>query len=146
MDTDSLDRPIGFWLKRLDELIEDTFEQALDDAGLCRRQWQALNVLRTGAVTRIDLAVALRPFLGEDAESGDLLVDNLVLRGWVTRHRDGSLTLTPAGHAARDAAAGRVAGIRGRILDGLSECDYLETVRVLRAMGDNLERALPSHC
>ena len=41
------DKPIGFWLKELDRLIDKHFEMQLSDAGLSRRQWQLLNCLRT---------------------------------------------------------------------------------------------------
>jgi hypothetical protein len=137
------ERPIGFWIKRLDRLIDDTFDHALGEAGLTRRQWQALSIMRSAAVTRTDLAAALQPFLVDGPESCDALVDALVMRGWVGCEADGSYALTAAGLAVREAASGHVAGIRAQLVDGLSERDYVETVRVLRAMGDNLERALP---
>jgi hypothetical protein len=38
-------RPIGYWLKHLDRLIEDTFERTLSMEGLTRRHWQVLNTL-----------------------------------------------------------------------------------------------------
>lgn len=138
---DTPERPIGFWLKRLDSLIEDAFDQLLADAGMSRRQWQALNVVRSGAATDADLAEALRPFLGEDAASRDALVGALRQRGWIAERAGGSYELTTDGQAARNAAGGRVAGLRTLLLEGLSDSDYVETVRVLRTMADNLERA-----
>ena len=36
-------KPIGWWLKELDRLLESSFEQVLAADGLTRRQWQALN-------------------------------------------------------------------------------------------------------
>ena len=38
-------RPIGYWLKKLDRLIDEQFERQLSEAGLSRRQWQLLNLL-----------------------------------------------------------------------------------------------------
>ena len=36
-------KPIGWWLKEVDRLLELSFEQVLAADGLTRRQWQALN-------------------------------------------------------------------------------------------------------
>ena len=40
------ERPIGYWLKKLDRLIDKHFELQLSNAGLARRQWQLLNLLK----------------------------------------------------------------------------------------------------
>jgi hypothetical protein len=40
-------RPIGYWLKHLDSMIEGTFERTLASEGLTRRHWQVLNTLHT---------------------------------------------------------------------------------------------------
>ena len=44
-------RPIGYWLKHLDRLIEATFDRTLADVGLGRRHWQTLNTLAGGPAT-----------------------------------------------------------------------------------------------
>jgi hypothetical protein len=41
----NIERPIGYWLKKLDRLIDDHFDLQLSNAGLTRRQWQLLNLL-----------------------------------------------------------------------------------------------------
>ena len=49
-------RPIGFWLKLVDRLIDEGFDAVLGDAGLTRRHWQVLNLLQAEPATlqRID--------------------------------------------------------------------------------------------
>ena len=42
---DQLQRPIGYWLKHLDRLIEASFERIFADEGLTRRDWQVLSTL-----------------------------------------------------------------------------------------------------
>ena len=39
------ERPIGYWLKKLDRLIDQQFETQLSTARLSRRQWLLLNLL-----------------------------------------------------------------------------------------------------
>jgi hypothetical protein len=37
-----MERPIGYWLKHLDRLIEEAFGDALAEQALSRRHWQAM--------------------------------------------------------------------------------------------------------
>ena len=41
-------RPIGYWLRLVDGLIDDQFAGTLDEHGVTRMQWQLLNVLARG--------------------------------------------------------------------------------------------------
>src|SRR5215813_2415405 len=59
-------RPIGYWLKHLDRLIEDTFSRALAEQGLTRRHWQVLNTLAREPAGPAELTKALDPFLHDD--------------------------------------------------------------------------------
>jgi hypothetical protein len=76
-------RPIGYWLKRLDGLIEENFERTLTGDGVTRRQWQALNTLHQRPSTQAELAEALQPFLVDDPGADRRMIDELVARGWV---------------------------------------------------------------
>lgn len=126
-----MQRMIGYRLKRLDQLIEDTFDRVFAAAGVSRRQWQVLNVLSRADATDDDLLEALRPF----GEGGTLdAVGELAARGWVVRH-----SLTSAGREAHAALAERVGAIRARMTAGVSEDEYHATMAVLERMTANLE-------
>ena len=56
-------RPIGFWLKLVDRLIDEGFDAVLGDAGLTRRHWQVLNLLQTEPATLQRIDTQLAPFL-----------------------------------------------------------------------------------
>ncbi|CEJ11411.1 hypothetical protein BN1110_01701 [bacterium YEK0313] len=138
-------RPIGYWLKHLDGLIERQFERALADAGLSRRHWQVLNVLNEAPAGRADVAAALAPFWNTAGEDLDQVLDGpggLATRGFVAADPTGRLALTAAGRAARAAAATQVEAQRRALLDGLTPEHYAETVRVLSVMAANAERML----
>jgi hypothetical protein len=60
-------RPIGFWLKLVDRLIDESFDSLLEEHGVTRRQWQLLNVLQRGPATLEQLDSAVAPFLREEA-------------------------------------------------------------------------------
>ena len=121
-------KPIGWWLKEVDRLLEESFERVLADDGLTRRQWQALNA----AAGQQTIAKALSPFLS-GAEEVAAVTGPLVERGWL----DGE-TLTGDGERALRALSGKVQAQRRRVTAGVSESEYLATVDVLRRMAANL--------
>lgn len=136
--TDVAVRPIGFWLKHLDNLIEQSFGRCLAEDGLSRRHWQTMNVLKQGAVADQDLTEAMRPFLREGAVLLGEVTEELVRRGWISRDTAGRFVFTAEGEAAYSAVAKRVHASRLRTMDGLTQAEYQETVRVLQRMADNL--------
>jgi hypothetical protein len=136
-----MEQMIGYRLKRLDQLIEDTFDRVLAAEGVSRRQWQTLNVLRRTPAGDAELDAALQPFWKTDTASAAEVVEELTRRGWVARDPDGRHALTPEGRAAHAALATSVGGIRETMSRGLTEQEYRTTMDVLGRMIDNLEAA-----
>ncbi|GAA4514149.1 MarR family winged helix-turn-helix transcriptional regulator [Actinoallomurus oryzae] len=133
------DRPIGYWLKHLDGLIESASDRTLAGHALSRRHWQAMNALRDAPLTADALRDALRPFWGEGVITLEGVVGDLAGRGWIAGE-DGRYALTERGRAAHAAVAERAGETRRAVLDGLTEQDYVATVRTLSRMAANLER------
>lgn len=130
-------RPIGYWLKHLDGLIEASFDRCLGDAGISRRHWQALNAVRENGA-RENAVASLRPFW---SDGGAEAIDDLVRREWIERDGD-SYRVTALGTDELTAVESRVAEIRARLTDGLTAQQYTATVEVLTTMAENLERSL----
>ena len=122
-------KPIGWWLKEVDRLLEDSFEQVLAADGLTRRQWQALNA----AAGPESIAAALAPFLTGDPAELTAVTDSLVERGWLSGDE-----LTAAGRDAMEALTAKVQALRRRVTAGVSDQEYGATVGVLRRMTENL--------
>jgi len=131
-------RPIGFWLKLVDRMIDEQFASTLEEHGVTRRQWQLLNVLYQGPATveRLDAAVA--PFLSAEApeSSADHLAE-LVDSGWVSVTR-GDYEFTDRGRAAFGRLTDVVATQRTLMTEGLTQEQYEETLVVLERMARNL--------
>lgn len=143
-------KPIGWWLKEVDRLLEQSFEQLLAADGLTRRQWQALNAAAGGTLgggagassqdgasapgggVSGAIAAALAPFLSGEAELAAVM-EPLVRRGWLVGE-----TLTAAGEDALRRLSEKVQEQRRRVTAGISEAEYLATVDVLRRMAGNL--------
>lgn len=134
-----VERPLGYWLKHLDRLIEAAFDRVLAEAGLGRRHWQVLNCLRSSARTEEEIVEALRPFWGPGAIPVDEVLGELVRRGWVAGDGAGRHALTPDGAAGHTAIQEKVNAIRAATASGLTEEDYQRTIATLRRMAENLE-------
>jgi DNA-binding MarR family transcriptional regulator len=133
-------RPIGYWLKHLDGLIEENFERTLAGEGVTRRQWQALNTLHQRPSTQAELAEALQPFLVDDPGADRRVIDELIVRGWVQQGEGNRLELTSAGVRAHAALLERIQATRQLLVRGVTQEEYLAVIDILRRMAKNLER------
>ena len=131
-------RPIGFWLKLVDRMIDEQFASTLDEHGVTRRQWQLLNVLSREPATVEQLDAAVAPFLSAESDetSADHLAE-LVDSGWVAVS-DGVYELLELGRAAFDRLADVVAEQRTLVTEGLTQQQYDEALAVLERMARNL--------
>ncbi|WP_349899209.1 MarR family winged helix-turn-helix transcriptional regulator [Parafrigoribacterium soli] len=131
-------RPIGFWLKLVDRLIDEQFERALADFEVTRHQWELLNILSPGPGTLTRLNHELEPFL--DASAGANAAEHLaglIDRGWVDVAFE-YYELTGEG-ASKHAELHRVvAKNRTGALADLSEEDYATTLRSLERVARTL--------
>jgi hypothetical protein len=135
-------RPIGFWLKLVDRLINEQFAETLEEHGVTRRQWQLLGVLASGPATVEELDEAVAPFLAREsadapAESSVEHLTELIESGWVSATPDG-YELTERGRTAFTRLSGVVADQRTQFAHGISDAEYLATVDVLRRVAKNL--------
>jgi hypothetical protein len=125
-------RPIGYWLKHLDALIESSFERTLVSDGLTRRHWQILNLLADRAADRAAVHDTLKPFR-ISTEINDLLA-----RGWLTAPDDALLELSVVGRQAHADLLVQVRATRERMVHGVSDAEYLGTLSALQRMARNL--------
>jgi DNA-binding MarR family transcriptional regulator len=132
------DRPIGYWLKKLDRLIDAQFARQLSEAGLSRRQWQLLNLLEDDPRSVPDLQSELEPFLQNAPDELSDALSGLVTRGWADS-QDNIVTLTETGQAQFGLVKARVAEVRQALMIGISGEEYQATIDVLIRMAANLE-------
>lgn len=141
MDT----RPIGYWLKLVDSLIDEQFAATIDEHGVTRRQWQLLNVLSREPSTVAQLDAAVAPFLSaekrslsaDDHESSSEHLAELVESGWVAASAD-SYELTERGLTAFERLSEVIARQRTAAAEGISAEEYEQTVAVLERLARNL--------
>ena len=130
-------RPIGFWLKLLDRLIDDNLGQALRDGGLSRRQWQVLNVAQQDRPDRATLDDRLAPFAHDSLETVATALAELIEHGML--NDNGSrIELTAAGVAAFEKATASAKSARTLLMNGIAGEQYQATVSTLETMCRNL--------
>ena len=132
------DRPLGYWVKHLDTLLEESLDRVLARSGIRRRHWQVLNVLRDGPQTRAQVAEAMLAFWVAASVTQTDVVDDLVRRGWA--EIDGDLyTLTGDGEEAYSRVSLDVATLRAQVTDGFTAEEYAQVIEALSRMAANLE-------
>jgi DNA-binding MarR family transcriptional regulator len=132
------ERPIGYWLKKLDHLIDEQFEQQLDEVSLSRRQWQLLNLLENGPRSAPDLEAELEPFLQDRPDELSDALSGLITRGWAGS-QDNVVSLTETGQAQFELIKAKVTELRQSMTVGISPDEYQATIGVLARMVANLE-------
>jgi hypothetical protein len=130
-------RPIGYWLRLVDGLIDDQFAGTLDEHGVTRMQWQLLNVLARGQASVEMLDAAVKPFLVAGGETTLDHLTELIESAWVDATPTG-YELTERGHGALDRLTNVVAGQRTDMSAGVAESEYLTTIGTLERMARNL--------
>lgn len=119
-------RPLGFWLRVVDRLIEREFDAAFATEGTTRRDWRILNVL-AGDIDAPELLERLQ----------HKKLRGLVERGWVTES-EGAWTLTDEGRAAKERLGDVVIGIRTKVAGSVPDEDFATTLRTLESIAREL--------
>ena len=139
-DDGMVNRPIGYWVKRLYTSLEELLDSTLSRLSLTRRQWQVLSALRPGPLKPAELENVLRAFnLADGCHAQERDMAALVVKRLVVL-LDGRLTLTEAGSALHSEATERMAATRDELTAGIGADEYGMAVSVLERMSSNADR------
>lgn len=132
------ERPIGFWLKLVDQLVDDQFGASFEEHGVTRRQWQMMNLLTDGPASGAQLTEGLRPYFPVvEPGSSTELIEELRESGWVALEED-QYVLTDLGRRSLENLRGAVERIREQLTEDISDDEYGALVAVLQRMAANL--------
>ena len=131
--------PIGHWLKKADEVLTASIDEAQRENGLARLDWQVLNVIKErGFATRDQVAAMLQPFA--DPATIIRVIQRLVERGVVEREPpEDRYSLSPRGRELHEKALASQTEVRARAMRDINAADFATTVRVLQKIVENLE-------
>ena len=130
--------PIGYWLKLVDRLIDQSFDAVLGSAAVTPRHWQILNLLEDGPASYAQIDDEAAPYLAPHMPTVRPVVDDLCSRGWATPVGPDRVALTETGVKALMDIQSRVAADRQRVTEGITDDQYRASVDVLARMATNL--------
>lgn len=134
-----MNKPIGYWIKRLDAALEVQLDRTLARIKLTRRQWQTLATLAEHSMLPDQLEEALQPLWGGDIRLRERELAALVGRGMITMIDD-RLALSERGREKYHEAQQLVEDARQDLSLGIGIDEYAMALSVLERMSLNAER------
>ncbi|MFF9644306.1 MarR family winged helix-turn-helix transcriptional regulator [Kitasatospora aureofaciens] len=132
-------QPIGYWSWAAYKAVVSRTRGALAELGTTQPQWWVIAQLARAEAprTRDDVCAVLRDYLDTGQDTVETEIDATVERGWVTESAGGRLQLTAGGRTFFD----KVAAVQGELWAerhaGISDEEYLTTLKVLQRFVHN---------
>ncbi|TCP57275.1 hypothetical protein EV191_1011228 [Tamaricihabitans halophyticus] len=139
-DTELINQPIGYWSWAASDAVVTRIRAALqEEFGLTQPQWWVLHQVVPSAQgkTRKEVAAVLRGYLDIGAEI-EPEIDTTVRRGWLIEDSQGRLRGTVDGSQLYDEAARLQDRLWAERHAGISDEEYLTTLKVLQRMIHNV--------
>ncbi|MEU6812926.1 MarR family winged helix-turn-helix transcriptional regulator [Streptomyces sp. NPDC046831] len=133
-DAELLRQPIGYWSWAASHAVVSRIRAALAGIGTTQPQWWVLAQVASadGLRTREEVSRLLAPYLGTGADIMQSEIDTTVARGWITEDAEGRLHLTAEGSAFHAEAAALQDELWAERHAGISDEEYLTTLKVLQ--------------
>ncbi|MER6322506.1 MarR family winged helix-turn-helix transcriptional regulator [Streptomyces coelicoflavus] len=141
-DTELVRQPIGYWTWAAYKAVVTRTRAALAELGTTQPQWWVLaQVARADTPkTRAEVSELLRNYLDTGPEAMESEIDATVTAGWIVQDAetsDGHLSLTPEGRAFFEKAAALQDDLWTERHAGISDEEYLTTMKVLQRVIHN---------
>lgn len=146
-DQDLVDQPIGYWSSAAGTAVVHHIRTMLAEMGLTQPQWWVLSQLVRAPEgrPRDEVVSVLKGYL--EVGEGALLhnIHALRDRGLLTEDPAGRIALTDDGRALQARVAERQKAVRAQIHEGITDEDYVRTLKVLQRMIHNVGGAAWHH-
>ncbi|MFI1417251.1 MarR family winged helix-turn-helix transcriptional regulator [Streptomyces sp. NPDC020731] len=133
-DTDLIKQPIGYWSWAAYRAVVTRTRAALAGIGITQPQWWVLaQVARADTVkTRDEVSRLLLNYLDAGRETMESEIDAIIAQGWITEDAEGRLGITAEGRPFYDKAAALQEELWAERHAGISDEEYLTTLKVLQ--------------
>ncbi|MFJ3663256.1 MarR family winged helix-turn-helix transcriptional regulator [Streptomyces sp. NPDC090119] len=133
-DPELIRQPIGYWSWAAYDAVVGRTRTALAGIGTTQPQWWVLAQVAHAEQpkTRAEVSELLRNYLTTGAGTMDEEIDRTVALGWVTEDGEGHLGLTDEGEAFFHKAAALQEELGAERHAGISDEEYLTTLKVLQ--------------
>ncbi|MFF2023859.1 MarR family winged helix-turn-helix transcriptional regulator [Streptomyces sp. NPDC058171] len=141
-DDELASQPIGYWSGRAHAVVTRQLRDAMAGIDVTQPQYWVLNTVKySPEPPSPDEASAQLSPLAEGPHEIPRVVAQLLHRGWLRTDGGARLHLTDAGEAARVRLRALVGELRAVVHDGISDEEYVVTLKVLRRMIANADAA-----
>ncbi|MET9319796.1 MarR family winged helix-turn-helix transcriptional regulator [Streptomyces sp. NPDC003038] len=133
-DAELIHQPIGYWSWAAYDSVVNRTRGELARMGTTQPQWWVLAqvALAVEAKTRGEVSETLRGYLAVGGETLDEEIDTTIARGWITQDTGGRLELTAEGREFYEEAAALQKELWAERHAGISDEEYLTTLKVLQ--------------
>ncbi|HEU4545248.1 MAG TPA: GyrI-like domain-containing protein [Microlunatus sp.] len=132
-------RPLEFWLRLVDDLLNERIDSALEEHGVTRRQWAMINVLTASTASRADLDVAVARFFPppDRTSSTEEELSELVESGWIAQE-NGFYELSERGRVVHNRLEAAWARRDHELMSGISAAELSQVIDLLERLARNL--------
>lgn len=137
-DTDLAKQPVGYWSGAAQQAVVANIRAGLAEFDVTQPQWWILNQVATGESgrTRAEVTAVLGGYL--DVGTAESEIDTLLGRDLLALGDENRLRLTPGGDTLYRRCAERQTAMRKQTHDGITDEEYLTTLKVLQRMIHNV--------
>jgi len=127
--------PIGYYLKKVDNLLTDGINKIHAENGLTRTDWQILNTINgSGNMDRQAISGLLSEFANNETINN--AISGLITNGLVSGNKE--LKLTDKGKEVFRTCLQKQTSFRQESMQNLTEQEYLQLIATLEKIMDNL--------
>lgn len=127
--------PIGYYLKKVDNLLTDGINKIHAENGLTRTDWQILNTINgSGNMDRQAISGLLSEFANNETINN--AISELITNGLVSGNKE--LKLTDKGKEVFRTCLQKQTSFRQKSMQNLTEQEYLQLIATLEKIMDNL--------
>jgi DNA-binding MarR family transcriptional regulator len=128
--------PIGYFLKKVDNLLTEGINHIHKEFDINRTQWQILNAIHENIeIGRQQIVGTLSEFVNDEVINS--AITNLINRGLI--NEDSNLKLTEKGAITFKNCLQKQKDFRLKAMNNISEQEYLQTITTLEKIIDNLK-------
>ncbi|MFD7788531.1 MarR family transcriptional regulator [Streptomyces nojiriensis] len=140
-DAELIRQPIGYWSWAAYDAVVSRTRGALAGLGTTQPQWWILSRVALAGDevrTRDGVTETLRGYLAVGGEALSEEMDTVIVQGWITQDAEGRLAMTPEGREFFDKAVALQGDLWDERHTGISDEEYLITLKVLQRFIHNV--------
>lgn len=141
MQPTPLDKPIGYWIKKADDVLTRSINDVQQQYGMTRLSWQLLHTICTHPpLTAATVADFVSPFAS--VAEVQTVLSAMINQGFLVWNNqlDSVPVCTQAGQELHDRCSAQQVVVRQQAMQDISNEQYALTVETLQAIVANLEQ------